>query len=107
MSVSPGEGLVTRPCRRSLEETQERLEGMLRRTKLVIFGHPKAGTPLMIASPSVAIDLSLKILLSEDADGRVWLTYNAAAYLQMRQDLPRELLDNIAVVEQLAARASE
>jgi uncharacterized protein (DUF302 family) len=131
MSVSPGEGLVTRRCRRSLEETQERLEGMLRAngvtifatvdhsgeaakvgmamrpTKLVIFGHPKAGTPLMIASPSVAIDLPLKILLSEDADGRVWLTYNAPAYLQVRHDLPRELLDDIAVVEQLAARASE
>jgi uncharacterized protein (DUF302 family) len=131
MSVSTGEGLVTRPCRRSLEETLERLEGMLRAngvtifatvdhsreaakvgmvmrpTKLVIFGHPKAGTPLMIASPSVAIDLPLKILLSEDADGRVWLTYNAPAYLQMRHDLPRELLDNIAVVETLAGRASE
>ena len=80
---------------------------MLRPTKLVIFGHPKAGTPLMIASPSVAIDLPLKIPLSEDADGRVWLTYNAPAYLQVRHDLPRELLDDIAVVEQLAARASE
>jgi uncharacterized protein (DUF302 family) len=61
----------------------------------------------MLASPSVAIDLPLKILLWEDGDGRVWLTYNAPAYLQVRHDLPQALLENIAVVEKLAVRASE
>jgi uncharacterized protein (DUF302 family) len=79
----------------------------MRPTKLVIFGHPKAGTPLMIASPSVAIDLPLKILIWEDGEGQAWLTYNAPAYLQMRHNFPKELLDNIAVVERLAVRASE
>ena len=131
MSVSAGEGLTTRPCRHTLDETLQRLEGMLRAngvtifamvdhggeaekvgltmrpTKLLIFGHPKSGTPLMTASPSVAIDLPLKILLWEDLDGRVWLTYNTPAYLRERHDLPQALLENIAVVEKLAVRASE
>jgi uncharacterized protein (DUF302 family) len=131
MSVSAGEGLITRASHRSVGETLERLEGMLRAngvtifatvdhsgeaakvgmtmrpTKLVIFGHPKAGTPLMIASPSVAIDLPLKILIWEDSDGRAWLTYNAPAYLQLRHNFPKKLLDDIAVVERLAVRASE
>lgn len=74
-------------------------------TKLVIFGNPKAGTPLMIASPSSAIDLPLKILIWQDAGGRVWLSYNTPAYLQERHHLPPELLQNIAVVEPLAAKA--
>jgi uncharacterized protein (DUF302 family) len=131
MSVSTGEGLTTRACRHSVDETLGRLEGMLRAggvtifamidhsgeaakaglamrpTKLLIFGHPEAGTPLMLASPSVAIDLPLKILLWDDGEGGAWLTYNAPAYLQARHHLPQELLENIAVVEKLAVRASE
>jgi uncharacterized protein (DUF302 family) len=79
----------------------------MRPTKLLIFGNPKAGTPLMIASPSVAIDLPLKVLVWEDAEGKVWLSYNAPAYLQARHHLPRELLPNIAVVETLARNAAE
>ena len=76
-------------------------------TKLLIFGNPKAGTPLMLASPSVALDLPLKILVAEDAAGKVWISYNAPAYLLARHNLPTELLPNIAVIETLAAKAAE
>jgi uncharacterized protein (DUF302 family)/uncharacterized membrane protein YidH (DUF202 family) len=76
-------------------------------TKLLIFGNPKAGTPLMLASPSVALDLPLKILVAEDVAGKVWISYNAPAYLQARHNLPPELLPNIAVIEALAASAAE
>jgi len=76
-------------------------------TKLLIFGTPKAGTPLMLAAPSVAIDLPLKILVSEDAQGRAWLSYNSPAYLQERHGVPQGLLPNIAVVETLARAAGE
>ena len=79
----------------------------MRPTKLLIFGNPKAGTPLMIASPSIAIDLPLKVLVAEDADGKVWISYNSPAYLQARHGLPRELIDNIMVVVALAAKAAE
>jgi len=74
--------------------------------KLLIFGNPKAGTPLMLASPSSAIDLPLKILVWEDAQGKAWISYNSPAYLQARHKLPPELLKNIAVVEALAAQAA-
>src|SRR5712671_3085360 len=76
-------------------------------TKLVIFGSPKAGTPLMLAAPSIAIDLPLKILVWEDDQGEVWLSYNSPDYLKQRHSLPPELLQNIAVVETLAAKAAE
>ena len=76
-------------------------------TKLLIFGSPKAGTPLMLASPSVAIDLPLKILIWEDGDGKAWISYNCPAYLQERHNVPPELMQNIAVVETLAAKAGE
>ena len=76
-------------------------------TKLLIFGSPKAGTPVMLAAPSIAIDLPLKILVSEDAEGKVWLSYNSAEYLQQRHGIPSDLLKNIAVVEALVAKAAE
>ncbi|MGC2612061.1 MAG: DUF302 domain-containing protein, partial [Candidatus Sulfotelmatobacter sp.] len=76
-------------------------------TKLLIFGSPKAGTPLMLAAPSIAIDLPLKVLVWEDAQARVWVSYNSPGYLQERHGLPPELLQNIAVVEPLAAKAAE
>jgi uncharacterized protein (DUF302 family)/uncharacterized membrane protein YidH (DUF202 family) len=72
-------------------------------TKLLIFGSPKAGTPLMLAAPSIAIDLPLKILIWEDREGKVWVSYNSVTYLQERHGLPKELLQNISVVEYLAA----
>ena len=60
----------------------------------------------MIAAPSSALDLPLKILIWEDADEKVWITYNTPAYLQERHGLPTELLHNIAVIETLAAGAA-
>jgi uncharacterized protein (DUF302 family) len=74
---------------------------------LLIFGTPKAGTPLMVASPSSAIDLPLKILVWEDAQGKVWLSYNSPEYLRERHGLPQELMQNIAIIEMLATKAGE
>jgi uncharacterized protein (DUF302 family) len=71
-------------------------------TKLLIFGSPKAGTPVMLASPSSAIDLPLKILVAQDEKGSVWISYNSPSYLQARHSVPEELLKNISVVEGLA-----
>jgi uncharacterized protein (DUF302 family) len=79
----------------------------MRPTKLVIFGSPKAGTPLMLAAPSIAIDLPLKILIWEDGQGKVWVSYNSPKYLQERHGFPEELLQNIAGIETLAAKAAE
>jgi uncharacterized protein (DUF302 family) len=76
-------------------------------TKLLIFGNPKGGTPLMLASPSVAVDLPLKILVAEDTQGKVWISYNSPEYLKERHGLPQNLLSNIAVVETLATAAGE
>jgi uncharacterized protein (DUF302 family) len=129
MTPDSDSGIITLPSQHSVDQTVERLQTLLRAkgvtlfalvdhsgeaakvgmklppTKLVIFGNPKAGTPLMLAAPSVAIDLPLKILLWEDAQGRGWLSYNSPAYLQQRHGLPEALLPNIAVVEALARAA--
>jgi uncharacterized protein (DUF302 family) len=123
------EGIVDVPSGFSVDQTVERLTTILRdkgitlfavvdhsaeaakvgmqmpRTKLVIFGSPKAGTPLMLAAPSTAIDLPLKILVWEDPSRKVWLSYNSTEYLEQRHGLPPELLKNIAVVETLASHA--
>ncbi len=131
MAAISNNGVVSKPSKYSVEETLERLKRTLeakeatvfalvdhsgeaekaglkmRPTKLVIFGSPKAGTPLMLAAPSSAIDLPLKILIWEDGEGKVWVSYNSPAYLQERHGLPEELVRNIAVVESLAAAASE
>jgi uncharacterized protein (DUF302 family) len=124
-------GIVNIPSKQSVDRTVEKLEQILkakgvelfalvdhsgeaekagmqmRPTKLLIFGSPKAGTPLMIAAPSIAIDLPLKILVWEDGNGKVSISYNSLAYLQARHHLPQELVSNIAVVEALAAKAAE
>jgi uncharacterized protein (DUF302 family) len=70
----------------------------MRPTKLLIFGSPKGGTPLMVAAPSLAIDLPLKALVWEDEAGKVWLAYNSPEYLQQRHDVPADLIKNIAGV---------
>jgi uncharacterized protein (DUF302 family) len=79
----------------------------MRPTKLAIFGNPKAGTPIMLASPNSAIDLPLKILIWEDDHGKVWITYNSPAYLQQRHNLPPEVLPNISAIEVLANAVAE
>ena len=79
----------------------------MRPTKLVVFGNPKGGTPLMIAAPSVAIDLPLKALIWEDSDGNIWISYNSPTYLQQRHHFPPELIKNIAGVTELLKAAGE
>jgi uncharacterized protein (DUF302 family) len=125
-----GDGIASLRSHHSVDKTVARLTGMLDAkgvkvfavvdhsgeaakaglsmppTKLVIFGNPRAGTPLMLAAPSVAIDLPLKILVADDGEGHVTVSYNTSAYLQQRHALPAELMQNIAVVEGLAAKAA-
>jgi uncharacterized protein (DUF302 family) len=124
-------GLVEVASRYSVDDTVERLESMfkerglqifalidhsgeaekvgmkMRPTKVLIFGSPKGGTPLMVAAPSLAIDLPLKALVSEDEGGEVWVTYNAPEYLQQRHGVPDDLIKNIAGVGALVAKAVE
>jgi uncharacterized protein (DUF302 family) len=74
-------------------------------TKLLIFGNPKSGTPLMIASPSLAIDLPLKALVWQDTDGKIWLSYNSSDYLKQRHAIPDNLMQNIAGIGPICAEA--
>jgi uncharacterized protein (DUF302 family) len=75
-------------------------------TKLLIFGNPKAGTPIMVATPTAAIDLPLKILVSADNAGVVCIYYNSSEYLRRRHGFSEELLASLAVVEKLAESAA-
>jgi uncharacterized protein (DUF302 family) len=85
----------------------EKVGMKMRPTKLLIFGNPKGGTPLMLAAPSIAIDLPLKILVWEDGQGKAWISYNSPDYLAERHGLPQHLLQNIAFVETLAANGGQ
>src|SRR5438105_10167488 len=76
-------------------------------TQLLIFGNPKSGTPLMIASPSIAIDLPLKALAWQDATGQVWLSYNTPEHLKERHKLPDKLVKNISAIDGLIEKAVE
>jgi uncharacterized protein (DUF302 family) len=79
----------------------------MRPTKLLIFGNPKGGTPLMVAAPTIAIDLPLKILIWEDDQGKTWVTYNTPEYLAERHQLPPNLAQNIGFLANLAATVAE
>jgi uncharacterized protein (DUF302 family) len=129
--VTKQEGCVSKPSNHPVDETVDRLRNILqskgvtlfalvdhsgeaekagmkmRPTKLLIFGSPKAGTPLMLAAPSAALDLPLKILIWEDGQEKVWLSYNSPEFLKERHGLPQDLLPTLAVVEALAAKAGE
>lgn len=83
----------------------ERVGLKMHPTQLLIFGSPKSGTPLMIASPTLAIDLPLKALAWEDAEGKVWLSYNSPDYLKQRHMIPDELVKNISGVAALLKKA--
>ena len=131
MALDAGKGIVNIPSNHTVNETVERLKAILEAkgvmlfalvdhsgeaeragmtmpaTKLLIFGNAMAGTPVMLAAPSIAIDLPLKVLVWEDGGGKVWVSYNSPAYLQKRHGVPPDLLKNIAVVETLAAKAGE
>lgn len=130
-AVGKGNGLVQVGSRYSVEETLARLQaafkekGMqvfavvdhsgeaekvglkMRSTKVVIFGSPKGGTPLMVATPSLAIDLPLKALVAEGADGKVSVSYNSPEYLQERHGVPAELIKNLAGAGVLIGKAVE
>ncbi|HEY9620964.1 MAG TPA: DUF302 domain-containing protein [Crinalium sp.] len=123
--VTVNNGIITSPAPYSVTETIDRLVAILqakgitifaridqqaeaekvglslRPTQLLLFGNPQAGTPLMVAEPAIALDLPLKILAWEAADGKVWLSYNDPNYLKQRFSLPDELVKNIAVIAPL------
>ena len=118
-------GILQRPSNHSVDETVKRLKGILQArgltlfalvdhsgeaekvgmkmlpTKLLIFGSPKGGTPVMMAAPSNAIDLPLKVLIWEDSQGKVWVSYNSPEYLAKRHAVPDDLEKNIAGVGML------
>jgi uncharacterized protein (DUF302 family) len=130
-AVGKENGLVQVGSRYSVEETVARLEaafkekGMqvfavvdhsgeaemvglkMRPTKVLIFGSPKGGTPLMVVAPGLAIDLPLKALVAEGADGKVSVTYNSPEYLQERHGVPAELIKNLTGAGVLIAKAVE
>lgn len=131
MSDMCGQGIVDIPTHHSVDDTVHRLQEILkakdvtlfalvdhsgeaakagmkmRPTKLLIFGSPKAGTPVMQAAPSIAIDLPLKILVWEDETGKVWVSYNAPGYLQNRHNVAPEMMQHLAVIEALATKAAQ
>jgi len=131
MSIMGGQGIVDIASHHSVDATVEKLRDILaakgvtlfalvdhsgeaekvgmkmRPTKLVIFGSPKAGTPVMLAAPSIDIDLPLKILVWEDKGGKTWISYNSPAYLRSRHNVPAELMQAIGAVEALAAQAAK
>ena len=131
MSATITQGIIDKPSNHSVEQTVDKAKNILQSkgitlfalidhsgeaskvgmkmppTKLLLFGNPKAGTPLMLAAPSSAIDLPLKLLIWEDAQGKVWVSHNSPAYLQERHHLPASLLQNIAVVETLATEVTK
>ncbi len=131
MTSHPDNGIVNLAASHSVDEIVARVETLLREkgiklfatidhsgeaksvgiemppTKLLIFGNPKAGTPLMLAAPSMAIDLPLKLLIWEDSGGQTWISYNDPLYLQRRHSIPDNLLANIAVIGALAANAAK
>lgn len=131
MELQSANGLISRASRHSVDEVVSSLGAILhvkginlfalvdhsgeaakvgiamRPTKVLIFGDPKAGTPLMLAAPSSAIDLPLKILVWQDKDGTTQITYNSPAWLGARHSIPEELLRNIAGIEALVVKAAE
>jgi uncharacterized protein (DUF302 family) len=129
--MSDDHGLVRTASRYSVADTLQRLETLLeskglkifaridhsgeaakaglemRPTQVLLFGSPKAGTPVMLVAPSVAIDLPLKALVAEDDQGKVWITYNDPEYLQKRHGIPPELVKNLAGAGALLQKAVE
>jgi uncharacterized protein (DUF302 family)/uncharacterized membrane protein YidH (DUF202 family) len=124
-------GIVTRPGSLSVDDTVAKLRAMLQEkniqlfalvdhsgeaakvgmkmppTKLMIFGNPKGGTPVMRAAPSVAIDLPLKLLVWENSAGKTQISYNDPAWLQQRHGIPADLVKNLGIVEVLAQSAAQ
>jgi uncharacterized protein (DUF302 family) len=128
-STSEVNGIVDTPSNHSFEQTVEKIKGILQGkglalfalvdhsgeaekvglkmppTKLLIFGSPKGGTPVMQAAPSVALDLPLKILVWEDPQGKVWVSHNTPEYFKQRHNIPDALLPNISGVRAIVEEA--
>jgi uncharacterized protein (DUF302 family) len=118
--MKTGDGIISKASKYSVPETLDRLEAVLRSkgvkifarvdhsgeaekagmkmppTQVLIFGNPKAGTPVMLAAPTAAIDLPLKALAWQDGEGKVWLSYNDPVYLKQRFGLADEQIKTIA-----------
>ena len=131
MDAMPANGMIHIRSHHSVQDTLQRVESILRThglaifcridhggeakkvdlemrtTQVLVFGSPKAGTPLMVASPTLAIDLPLKALVWEDTSATVWLNYNSPEYLKQRHNVPDHLLTNIAGVGALLEQAAE
>jgi len=131
MAITKGIGMVDIRSHHSADETVERLRGLLESTgitlfalvdhsgeaekvgmamrpaKLLIFGSPRAGTPVMLAAPTSAIDLPLKVLIWENDNGEVFVSYNSPEYLEQRHGIPHELAQNLAAAKLLAEKAAE
>jgi uncharacterized protein (DUF302 family) len=131
MAVGSDTGIIEIPGHYSVDQTVERLRGVLAEkgvtlfalvdhsgeaekvglkmppTKLLIYGSPRAGTPVMLSAPSIAIDLPLKILVREDLQGKVWVSYNSPEYLQQRHGLPDALVSNLAGIVPLLQKVTE
>jgi uncharacterized protein (DUF302 family) len=127
--MQPGYGVVTKASPRSVADTVTRLQDVVRGkgltlfaviehdaeatkagltmqpAKLLIFGSPKSGTPVMVASPLAALDLPLKALVWQDHDGRVWVSYNSTAYLAERHAIPADLAKNLAGIDGVVGAA--
>jgi len=127
--MNSGEGIITKPSKYSVPETLHRLETILTAkgiqvfalvdhsseaekaglkmppTQLLIFGNPKGGTPVMLAAPTAAIDLPWKALAWQDTSGKVWLSYNDAAYIQRRFGLTDDVMKPLAGLGALIEQA--
>jgi uncharacterized protein (DUF302 family) len=124
-----GEGIVRKPSTRSVAETLDRLEGILRSkgiqvfaridhageaarvglsmppTQVLIFGNPRAGTPVMLAAPTSAIDLPLRVLAWQDLVGKVWLGYTDPRFLARRYGLDEKEVAPLGVIADLVDAA--
>jgi len=129
--IDPTSGIVSIPSQHPVDEVVEKLTGILQAkgvtlfavidhsgeaakvgmkmppTKLLIFGNPRAGTPLMLASPGIAIDLPLKILVWQDSEAKVWLSWNSPETLAKRHSLPEDLVQTLGVPKALATQAAQ
>jgi uncharacterized protein (DUF302 family) len=123
-------GIVRIPSLHGVKETADRLEALLRGhnvlvfaridfsgdaaraeltmrpQQLLVFGNPKAGTPLMVAAPQAGLDLPLKALIWEDEAGKTWLAYNAPGYVLTRHGLPESFAQNLSAVIPLLQQAA-
>ncbi len=119
------EGILTIPSPFSVAETLQRFQEAIRSRNLhlfahidhsgeaqrvglkmqaahvLIFGNPKGGTPLMIASPLLALELPLKVLVWQSGDNQVWVSSTSISYLKDRYSIPQELVGNLAVADAL------